>query len=330
MVKGGPVGGKVRTMSGIDHERAWKREQNAVATRWKQAVKRISAALYNEDPEGMGSSVGSPDDEYDDAAIHAMRLLRDRKSGTAATALHAEWPSLSGETIRTITLEWRAVERAGRFHCPCCGYLTLAERPPGTYDICELCGWEDDSVQFADASYRGGANVDSLSEVRSSYFAFLDGGAPSSRYGRPDPAKHGRSVVREPEVHDSETDWRLMKYGKREMSLVPESLRSSSWMPRELTLPLNEALQAVEHFKSAGVETLCWENLHGYPDRKKGGTFTIDGEHRVYGHSPDYTIDEVEAAMREQDAELRPFLEPKGECLLFCFMIMDGVNPDRE
>jgi hypothetical protein len=53
-----------------------------------------------------------------------------------------------------------------RFHCPCCGYPTLSEQPPGTFDICTICGWEDDNVQFNDPSYRGGANEMSLDEAR--------------------------------------------------------------------------------------------------------------------------------------------------------------------
>jgi len=46
--------------------------------------------------------------------------------------------------------------------CPCCGFETLEEAPPGTFDICEVCGWEDDNVQFHDPDYRGGANAESL------------------------------------------------------------------------------------------------------------------------------------------------------------------------
>ncbi len=45
-----------------------------------------------------------------------------------------------------------------KYTCPCCGYKTLHEKPPGTYDICPICFWEDDPVQFDDPSYEGGAN----------------------------------------------------------------------------------------------------------------------------------------------------------------------------
>lgn len=56
-----------------------------------------------------------------------------------------------------------------RFACPCCGFLTLGQEPPGTYAICEVCFWEDDGVQFRDPDYRGGANKVSLSEARESF-----------------------------------------------------------------------------------------------------------------------------------------------------------------
>lgn len=50
-----------------------------------------------------------------------------------------------------------------RHTCPCCGRRTFAD-PPGSFDICEVCGWEDDRVQLLDPSYRGGANGGSLLE----------------------------------------------------------------------------------------------------------------------------------------------------------------------
>jgi hypothetical protein len=56
------------------------------------------------------------------------------------------------------------VERA-EFPCPACGFLTMSE-PPGSYNICEVCGWEDDHVQLADPRYRGGANHESLVEAQ--------------------------------------------------------------------------------------------------------------------------------------------------------------------
>ncbi len=59
-----------------------------------------------------------------------------------------------------------------RYLCPCCGFFTLKEEPPGTYRICPVCYWEDDFLQFEDPSRRGGANGISLEEARRNFRAF--------------------------------------------------------------------------------------------------------------------------------------------------------------
>ena len=59
-----------------------------------------------------------------------------------------------------------------KYTCPCCGYKTLEEEPPGTYDICPICFWEDDGVQFDKPYYTGGANHISLVEAQKHYLNF--------------------------------------------------------------------------------------------------------------------------------------------------------------
>ncbi|WP_417379962.1 CPCC family cysteine-rich protein [Gimesia sp.] len=49
------------------------------------------------------------------------------------------------------------------YPCPACGYEVF-EEPPGSYDICGVCGWEDDHVQLRYPCMRGGANKQSLWE----------------------------------------------------------------------------------------------------------------------------------------------------------------------
>jgi hypothetical protein len=49
------------------------------------------------------------------------------------------------------------------FPCPSCGFEVFSE-PPGSYEICELCGWEDDPVQLRFPAMAGGANRSSLAE----------------------------------------------------------------------------------------------------------------------------------------------------------------------
>jgi hypothetical protein len=58
-----------------------------------------------------------------------------------------------------------------RYACPCCGFLTLGEPPSGTYEICEVCFWEDDGVQFRNPEYEGGANKVSLNDARQNFLA---------------------------------------------------------------------------------------------------------------------------------------------------------------
>jgi hypothetical protein len=48
--------------------------------------------------------------------------------------------------------------------CPSCGFLTIEEETYGTYNICSVCGWEDDQVQLANPCTGGGANSESLYE----------------------------------------------------------------------------------------------------------------------------------------------------------------------
>lgn len=53
-----------------------------------------------------------------------------------------------------------------KYECPSCKNKTLKESPPGTYEICPICGWEDDYVQFMNPDYKGGANEKSLNESK--------------------------------------------------------------------------------------------------------------------------------------------------------------------
>lgn len=52
-----------------------------------------------------------------------------------------------------------------RYPCPCCGWLVFSE-PTGSYELCPVCGWEDDLSQLRFASAGGGANELSLIEAQ--------------------------------------------------------------------------------------------------------------------------------------------------------------------
>jgi hypothetical protein len=48
-----------------------------------------------------------------------------------------------------------------KYTCPCCGFFVFSE-PPGSNEICSICGWEDDGVQLRYPGMSGGANSESL------------------------------------------------------------------------------------------------------------------------------------------------------------------------
>jgi len=52
--------------------------------------------------------------------------------------------------------------------CPVCGKYNFAEE--NSFDICPICGWENDGVQADDHNYAGGANPLSVNEARIEFF----------------------------------------------------------------------------------------------------------------------------------------------------------------
>jgi len=59
-----------------------------------------------------------------------------------------------------------------KFACPCCGYKTFKEQPNGSYDICQVCFWEDDPIQLDNPDYEGGANRVSLKQGQKNFVEF--------------------------------------------------------------------------------------------------------------------------------------------------------------
>lgn len=62
-----------------------------------------------------------------------------------------------------------------KYKCKCCGYYTLEDKPvdpdfsPGTFEICPVCGWEDDSLQYLNPNLSGGANTVSLNQAKENF-----------------------------------------------------------------------------------------------------------------------------------------------------------------
>src|SRR5262245_13445007 len=107
-----------------------------------------------------------------------------------------------------------------RFTCPACGFRTLPEAY-GLYNICEVCGWEDDPVQLGDPSYGGGANRESLAEHQAAFVLSLRHRATEHKGFFRDPEWRPLSVSdvtnrvgSGPVTDPSGTYWRRQKCGE--------------------------------------------------------------------------------------------------------------------
>jgi hypothetical protein len=52
-------------------------------------------------------------------------------------------------------------KKTTKYICPSCGFNVFQE-PPGSFEICPLCDWEDDRVQLRLPGFAGGANKKNL------------------------------------------------------------------------------------------------------------------------------------------------------------------------
>lgn len=82
----------------------------------------------------------------------------------------------------------------GGYPCPCCGHLTFGE-PPGSYEICSVCFWEDDAIQLRWPDWPGGANRPTLIEAQKIFQEtgpVRNGWSPTSNL--PPPISHSTPV----------------------------------------------------------------------------------------------------------------------------------------
>ena len=70
-------------------------------------------------------------------------------------------------------------EKNGKM-CPVCGKFKFEY--DDFFEVCDVCGWEDDGLQRDDPDYEGGANVMSLNQMRKAYAKGLDKNAAAEAY----------------------------------------------------------------------------------------------------------------------------------------------------
>jgi len=103
--------------------------------------------------------------------------------------------------------------------CPCCGYATLGAR--GEWQICDICWWEDDGQDDADADVvLGGPNANlSLTQARVNFIAdgIFDPSREDLRGKQESPAAYARprTFVLSPDektVREKDAPWQSQAF----------------------------------------------------------------------------------------------------------------------
>ena len=103
--------------------------------------------------------------EFSDIPIVAMTANAFEEDKQKALSI-----GMNGHIAKPIDMDKviSTLSRVLTFKCPVCGKYTF-QSGPGSYEICPVCGWEDDKAQYKDPTLKGGANKLSLKEYKERY-----------------------------------------------------------------------------------------------------------------------------------------------------------------
>lgn len=103
--------------------------------------------------------------EFSDIPIVAMTANAFEEDKQKALSI-----GMNGHIAKPIDMDKviSTLSRVLTFKCPACGKYTF-QSGPGSYEICPVCGWENDKVQYKDPNLKGGANRLSLKEYKKKY-----------------------------------------------------------------------------------------------------------------------------------------------------------------
>lgn len=103
--------------------------------------------------------------EFSDIPIVAMTANAFEEDKQKALSI-----GMNGHIAKPIDMDKviSTLSRVLTFKCPVCGKYTF-QSGPGSYEICPVCGWEDDKAQYKDPNLKGGANRLSLKEYKEQY-----------------------------------------------------------------------------------------------------------------------------------------------------------------
>ena len=103
--------------------------------------------------------------EFSDIPIVAMTANAFEEDKQKALSI-----GMNGHIAKPIDMDKviSTLSRVLTFKCPVCGKYTF-QSGPGSYEICPVCGWENDKAQYKDPNLKGGANRLSLKEYKKQY-----------------------------------------------------------------------------------------------------------------------------------------------------------------
>ena len=103
--------------------------------------------------------------EFSDIPIVAMTANAFEEDKQKALSI-----GMNGHIAKPIDMDKviLTLSRVLTFKCPVCGKYTF-QSGPGSYEICPVCGWENDKAQYKDPTLKGGANKLSLKEYKEQY-----------------------------------------------------------------------------------------------------------------------------------------------------------------
>ncbi len=122
--------------------------------------------------------VCAPSDEYDMESKAIFGSLNGDESAEQAAEIIAEiFSKRFAEECKAEGFYSAAKKLTGKSEehlCPVCRKYSFIEK--GSYEICPVCGWEDDPVQHKDHCFYGGANKLSVNESQLKLWLDENGG----------------------------------------------------------------------------------------------------------------------------------------------------------
>lgn len=136
------------------------------------SLEQLRTHLYSYDLAGLTSFPGyAPEDEYNGEAACIYGRLKEIENPSLEDAeriIKEVFESAFSESLnKDVSYLAKTILFGGIHICPVCRKYYFKEE--GHYEVCEVCGWEDDSIQYEDHFYTGGANPLSVNICQMKY-----------------------------------------------------------------------------------------------------------------------------------------------------------------